>query len=114
MSLRVSKLGLTVGIVFLLTAGTLFAMHLHALATDDAGADSALLFFLLTLPWALLLPEWLVTQAWWDQASYYVSWLFVGLNAFALYCIAGGIGLRTDDRASRRGTKPDLHAVRDG
>jgi hypothetical protein len=114
MVLRVSRLGLTVVIVFLLAAATLFAAHLHAFETHNSTAEGALLFFLFTLPWALMLPEWVIGQAWWDGASYYVSWLFVCANAFLLYCLAGGIGFTAADRDARRGRTRDLHVVQDG
>jgi len=115
MRLCISKLGLTLSMMLLLVAVTLFALHLHAIAVDPTGSTgSALLFFVLTLPWALALPDWLIGQAWWDRASYYVCWLLVGVNAFLLYCAAGGIRFAIGDRATRLGTKPDLHAARDG
>ena len=117
--LRLSKLGLTLGVTFLLIAATLFAIHLHS-ATTSAGdpGDAGLLFFLVTLPWAYMLPEWVVGESWWADASYYGSWLFVGFNAFLLYCLAGGLGLRrsgvTNRRAPRRDRRLDPHAARDG
>lgn len=118
--LRLSKFGLTLGVMFLLAAGALFAIHLRVSEANggDAG-DNALLFFLFTLPWPLVLPEWVVNSSWWSEASYYVSWLFVGVNAFLLYCLGGGVGLGRrgvmgDGRAANRDTRPDPHAVRDG
>ncbi len=106
--------------MFLLAAGALFEVHLRAsdAGRGDAG-DNALLFFLFTLPWPLVLPEWVVNSAWWSEVSYYVSWLFVGVNAFLLYCLGGGVRLGRraiagDGRAPDRDPRPDPHAVRDG
>ncbi len=106
--------------MFLLAAGALFAVHLRASEAigGDAG-DNALLFFLFTLPWPLVLPEWVVNASWWSEVTYYVSWMFVGVNAFLLYCLAGGValgrrGVTADGRGAARDMRPDPHSVRDG
>jgi|307.fasta_scaffold227365_2 hypothetical protein len=114
---RISKLGLALALTFMLAAAALFALHLRALNTTsyDPG-NSALFFFLLTLPWAYLLPDWVVSAEWWPDASYYVGWSFVSFNALLLYCIGGGLALgrRADASPKRRAPRPDPHAVRDG
>jgi hypothetical protein len=116
--LRMSKLSLTASVVFLLVAATLFAIHAHAFWYGDPTADAALYFFLLTLPWVYLLPVWLTNASWWPDAVYVAGWLFVGVNAFLLYCVTGGLAfgrsVTADDRADRRRRTPDLHAARDG
>jgi hypothetical protein len=117
--LRLSKLGLTLVLVFLLAAATLFAIHLHAFAVNpEQPGEGALLFFLFTLPWALVLPGWLVAEPWWSGVLYYVGWIFICFNALLLYCLSGGLALgrgdASGDPALRRDMRPDPHVVRDG
>lgn len=93
--LRKSRLGLVVAGAFLAAAAALFAAHVVSFKTNPADSgESALWFFLLTLPWAYLLPEAVINAAWWDRVAYGAGWLLVGLNAFLLYCLAGGIAFR--------------------
>jgi len=93
--LRKSRLGAALAAVFLALALALFALHVHSMKTNpgDSG-ESALLFFLLTLPWAYLLPEAVINASWWDRVAYAAGWGLVGLNAFLLYCLGGGLALR--------------------
>ncbi len=103
MRLRLSKPGLAVAIAFLCVAGALFALHFHAVKAGPAGAgESALWFFLCTLPWAFLLPEAATRAPGWDGIADYVSWAFVAWNAFLLYCACGGLGLAPRARAQAR------------
>ncbi|HSD43704.1 MAG TPA: hypothetical protein VLD36_17785 [Burkholderiales bacterium] len=100
MRLRLSRTGCALAITFLCIAGALFALHWHSFRTNpgDSG-ESALWFFLCTLPWAFLLPEALVSSPGWDDVAYYIGWAFVAWNAFLLYCIGGGIRLATGSEA---------------
>jgi hypothetical protein len=92
--LRKSRVGLVLAGAFLAVAGALFALHLVSMKTNHADSgESALLFFVLTLPWAYLLPDSVINASWWDRVAYGAGWLLVGLNAFLLYCLGGGIGL---------------------
>ena len=105
--LRRSKVAAALAGGWLLLAAAAFAGHLHSSATDpgDSG-ESAVLFILFTFPWSLLLPDVLVYSTAWRFLVYPVTWLFVGLNASLIYCVAGGVrrsgvdGQRTRD--SRR------------
>ncbi len=90
--LRKSPAGLALAGAFVAVALVLFALHVLSYRTNpaDSGA-SALWFFLLTLPWANLLPEALINAPWWDRVALAAAWLLVALNSFLVYCIAGGI-----------------------
>lgn len=90
--LRVSRLGFALAVTFLLASGALFALHVHSFKANPADAgESGLWFFLCTLPWAFLLPEAVISAAWWEEASYYVSWTLIAWNAFLVYCVGGGL-----------------------
>ena len=92
--LRLSRLGFALAVTFLLVAGALFALHVHAYRTNPADSgESALWFFLCTLPWAFLLPEAVINAPWWDEVSNYVGWALAAWNAFLLYCLGGGLAL---------------------
>jgi hypothetical protein len=104
MRLRLSKVGLALAVTFLCIAGALFALHFHALRTNPANSgESALWFFLCTLPWAFLLPESVTGAPWWDELADYAGWALVAWNAFLLYCLGGGLSLapRADAQARR-------------
>jgi hypothetical protein len=93
--LRKSRVGLALAGAFLAAAAVLFAVHVVSFKTNPADSgESALWFFLLTLPWAYLLPEAVISAPWWDRVAYGAGWLLVALNAFLVYCAAGGIGFR--------------------
>jgi hypothetical protein len=93
--LRKSRVGLAFGGAFLAAAVVLFAVHVVSFRTNPADSgESALWFFLLTLPWAYLLPEAVIHAAWWDRVAYGAGWLLVAFNAFLLYCAGGGVGFR--------------------
>jgi hypothetical protein len=107
MRLRLSKVGFALAITFLCIAGALFALHWHAFRTNPADSgESALWFFLCTLPWAFLLPEAVTSAPGWDDIAYYVGWAFVAWNAFLLYCLGGGIGFA--DRATAQARRSSL------
>ena len=90
--LRKSRVGRVLAGVFLAGAAVLFAMHLVGMKTNPADSgDRALWFFLLTLPWAYLLPEAVINAPWWDRVAYGAGWLLVAFNAFLLYCVGGGL-----------------------
>jgi hypothetical protein len=92
--LRKSRVGLALAGAFLAVAAALFARHILSVKTNPADSgESALWFFLLTLPWAYLLPEAVINAPWWDRIAYGAGWLLVGFNAFLLYCVSGGVAL---------------------
>jgi hypothetical protein len=94
MRLRLSRVGFVLAITFLCVAGALFALHFHAYRTNPANSgESALWFFLCTLPWAFLVPESVIDAPWWDDVADYAGWLFVAWNAFLLYCLGGGLAV---------------------
>jgi hypothetical protein len=89
--LRKSRVGLGLAGTFLGVAVALFALHILSVTTNPADSgESALWFFLLTLPWAYLLPEAVINAPWWDRVAYGAGWVLVILNAFLLYCVGGG------------------------
>ena len=90
--LQNSRIGRVVAGAFLGAALALFGLHVVAMKTNPADwGESAFWFFLLTLPWPYLLPETLVDAPWWDRVAYAASWLLVAVNAFLIYCVAGGL-----------------------
>lgn len=90
--LRKSPVGLALAGAFLALAVALFALHvLWVKANPPASGESAFWFFLLTLPWAYLLPPAVIDAPWWDRVAYGAGWLLVALNAFLVYCVAGGL-----------------------
>jgi len=93
--LRKSRFGRALAGAFLAVAAALFAVHVVGVRANPADTgERALWFFLLTLPWAYLLPEAVINAAWWERVAYGAGWVLVGLNAFLLYCLAGGIAFR--------------------
>ena len=101
--LRKSRAGAALGGAFLAVAAVLFAVHVYSMKTNQADSgESALLFFMLTLPWALLLPETVINAPWWEEAAYGAGWGLVGLNAFLLYCVGGGVRFGRRDRSVPR------------
>src|SRR5262245_38645561 len=92
--LRKSPVELVVAGAFLAAALALFALHFASIKTNPADSgESAFWFFLFTLPWAYLLPEAVIDAPWWDRIAYGASWLLVAVNAFFIYCFAGGLAL---------------------
>jgi hypothetical protein len=82
-----STAGAIAAILYLLVAAGVFVAHVYSVKTNPADSgESAIPFFLLTLPWALAVPEALIRSTAWVWLSYPLAWLFVGLNALILYC----------------------------
>jgi hypothetical protein len=101
--LRKSRFGLVLAGAFLALAAVLFVMHVVSMKTNQADSgESALWFFLLTLPWAYLLPEAVIDAPWWDRVAYGAGWALVAFNAFLLYCVGGGLGFRRRERPVSR------------
>jgi hypothetical protein len=92
--LRKSRLGGVLAGSFLALAAVLFLLHLGWKANPADAGESAFWFFLLTLPWAYLLPEAVIHAPWWDRVAYIAGWALVLVNAFLLYCIGGGVAFR--------------------
>ena len=101
--LRKSRFGLVLAGAFLALAAVLFVMHVASMKTNQSDSgESALWFFLLTLPWAYLLPEAVINAAWWEPVAYGAGWALVAFNAFLVYCVGGGLGLRRRERPGSR------------
>ena len=95
LGLRVSKPGFILAGVFLGFALALQLWLLYSAATNPADSGEAgLLLFAFTLPWAMLLPDALVNSAWMDALGPALAWGMIALNAFLLYCLAGGLRRR--------------------
>jgi hypothetical protein len=100
--LRKSAVGGALAGIFLAVALGFFVLHVMSFKTNAADSgESALWFFLLTLPWAYLLPEAVIDAPWWDRVAYAAGWALVALNAFLLYCVGGGIHI-----GGRRARRP--------
>jgi hypothetical protein len=69
----------------------------------DSG-EGAMLLFAFTLPWTLLVPRSILDAAWFDAVGPWLAWGTIALNAFLLYCLAGGVRLA---RARRSQPPPD-------
>ena len=72
--------------LYVIAAAVLFGAHWYSLKTNpgDSG-ESAIPFFLLTLPWMLAVPEAMIRSAYWIWLSYPLAWVSVYLNAGLVY-----------------------------
>jgi hypothetical protein len=87
--LRKSRAGAVAALLYLLIAAGVFIAHVYSVKTNPADSgESAIPFFLLTLPWTLAVPASWMYSAVWAWAAYSLAWLFVGINALILYCAA--------------------------
>lgn len=93
-SFRKSKFGLSLALIFLLTALAAFLLHIYSMKTNP-GDDglSGIFFWLFTLPWSFMIPNSLCYSGVWRWLAYPVSWAMVTWNALLLYCIVGGVRL---------------------
>ncbi len=92
-----SKPGRFVAGAYLLLAMFAFATHLISVKTNtgDSG-ESAIAFFLLTLPWGMMLPKSLFHSPAWAYLAYPVGWLLVILNSLIIY-LPFGLRLKSKD-----------------
>lgn len=81
-----SKPGRIIAGAYLALALIAFVTHLISVKFNagDSG-ESAIPFFLLTLPWGMMLPKSLMYTAAWAYLAYPVGWLLVILNSLILY-----------------------------
>ncbi len=92
-----SKPGRIVAGGYLLLAAIAFVTHLVSVNTNPADSgESALPFFLLTLPWGMMLQKSLLYTSAWAYLAYPVGWLLVALNSLILY-FPFGIRLKLKD-----------------
>lgn len=86
--LKKSKVGMIIAVLYLLLAAGVFIAHLYSVNTNpgDSG-ESAIPFMLLTLPWLFIVPQSLMYAPAWAWLAYPLGWLFVVLNALALYYV---------------------------
>lgn len=88
--LKTSKAGIAVATFYVLFAMTVFVAHIYSVKTSpsDSG-ESAIPFFMLALPWMMLVPaSWHYLLAW-SWLAYPVLWFCVTFNAFLIYCAVG-------------------------
>lgn len=84
--LRKSRAGAVAAMLYLLAAAGVFVAHWYSVKTNPADSgESAIPFFLLTLPWMLAVPESWMSSAAWAWMAYPLAWLCVGVNALILY-----------------------------
>jgi|CXWL01.1.fsa_nt_gi hypothetical protein len=83
-----SKVGVAVAGVYFLVALAAFVGHIYSTRTNPADSgESALLFYLLSLPWMKLIPApWMYSQ-FWPWLAYPVAWLCITLNIFLVFRI---------------------------
>ena len=92
-----SKPGRIIAGIYLAMALVAFVTHLISVKTNPADSgESALPFFLLTLPWGMMLPKSLLYTSAWAYLAYPVGWLLVALNSLILY-FPFGIRLKLKD-----------------
>jgi hypothetical protein len=105
--LRKSRAGAGLGGAFLSTAIAIRAWLLVSAYTDAADSgEGGVLLFAFTLPWTLLVPESILGAAWFDAVGPWLAWGAIALNAFLLYCVAGGLraaGTRNSEPPPGRG-----------
>lgn len=109
-SLKKSRFAVAVTAVFLFAALVFFIEHIHSVATNPADSgESALLFYMLALPWISLVPSSWTYWSGWYWLAYPVAWFCVVINALVIYLvvalaaamvrrIAGKLGHRGCDR----------------
>lgn len=92
-----SKPGRYVAGAYLMLAMIAFVTHLISVNTNpgDSG-ESAIPFFMLTLPWGMMLPKSLFYSSAWAYMAYPVGWLLVILNSLLIY-FPFGLRLKSKD-----------------
>jgi hypothetical protein len=93
--LRRSKIGLILVSIYLFLALMSLILHLYSMQTDpqDTGT-SAVFLVLFALPWLTFIPDQFVSSDAWQFLVYPVTIILVLFNAFLLYLVAGGLGIR--------------------
>lgn len=93
--LRQSKRALTISSAFLFLATLALALHLYSMHTDpnDTGT-SAVFLVLFTFPWMQLIPDSWVASDNWTWLVYPLTIIIILGNAFLLYLLTGGLGMR--------------------
>jgi len=92
-----SKPGRIIAGAYLVLAMIAFVTHLISVKTNPADSgESALPFFLLTLPWGMMLPKSLLYTSAWAYLAYPVGWMLVLLNSLILY-LPFGIRLKSKE-----------------
>lgn len=81
-----ARLGWAISGFYLIVALVVFCAHWVSVLTNPADSgESAIGFFLMTLPWGLWLSKFLSATADWGYWAYPVAWLCIALNALLLY-----------------------------
>jgi membrane protein YdbS with pleckstrin-like domain len=93
--LRRSKIGLILSSIFLFLATLALIGHLYSMQVDpqDTGTSAVFLIFF-TFPWSIFIPHQLVSSDYWKWLVYPMMISLVLVNAFLLYLVAGGLGIR--------------------
>ena len=81
--LKFSKVSLAIASFYVLLATIVFVLHFYSVKTNPADSgESALPFFILTLPWMMFVPtSWFNLPAW-NWLAYPIAWFCVTFNAF--------------------------------
>lgn len=91
-----SRPGRIVAGAYLSLALIAFVTHLISVKTNPADSgESAIPFFLLTLPWGMMLPKSLLYTELWTYMAYPAAWGAIVLNSIMLY-LPFGLRLRQD------------------
>ncbi len=81
-----SRFGWFIAGAYIALALVTFVAHLVPVKTNPADSgESAIPFFLLTLPWGMMLPKSLLYTSAWAYLAHPVGWLLVLLNSLILY-----------------------------
>lgn len=103
LTFRRSKVAFWVAGSFLALAIAAFAMHMGSVYTNPANSgESGILLVPFALPWIHWLPSAFFRSAVWDNPVLAGWWVLVGLNAFVLFCLFGGLGRRPSPATSSR------------
>jgi hypothetical protein len=90
--LRKSVLGASAAGVFLGAAIGIETWLLYSAYADPADSgEGGLLLLPFMLPWLMLVPDWALRAAWFDAVGPGLAWGMIFVNAFLLYCLAGGL-----------------------
>jgi hypothetical protein len=90
--LRRSRIAAIFAGAFVALAAATQAWLLYSAMTNPADSgEGGLLLLAFTLPWSLILPDFVVEAGWFQALAPLPAWALIGLNAFLLYCIAGGL-----------------------
>lgn len=95
MKLQKSITGFIVAGIFVVLAIWALCWHLYSVKTNVADSgESSIVLLPFCLPWILMVPKSVAYSRLWGALAYVFYLLFVFINAFILYALAGGVRIR--------------------